>query len=96
MVTVSAESSALCVVLHPLYPGCLQADRATASTSVRQREHPLRGRGGCSAEPQNPAEHATAQLAPVIVLDGHLLHQHLLPPSTQPEFLWNCVLMKLL
>lgn len=96
MVTVSAESPALCAVLHPLYSGCLQADGAAASTSVRQRQHSLRGCSGCSAEPQNPAEHATAQLAAVIVLDGHLLRQHLLPPSTQPEFLWNCVLMKLL
>lgn len=96
LVTVSAQNPALSAAVCPLCFGHLQADRAAASTSVCQREHSLRGCGGCSAKPQNPAKHATTELAALIVLDGHLLRQHLLPPSTQPEFLWNCVLMELL
>lgn len=96
LVTVGAEGPALCAALRPLRSGCLQADRAATPTSVHQRERSLRGRVSRAAEPQNPAKYATTELAAVIVLDGHLLRQHLPPPSTQPEFLWNCVPMKLL
>lgn len=96
LVAVGAAGPALCAAVRPLYFGRLQADRAATPTSVHQREHSLRGRVSRSAKPQNPAKYATTELAAVIVLDGHLLRQHLPPLSTQPEFLWNCVLMKLL
>lgn len=96
LVTVGAAGPALCTVLRPLHVGCLQADGAATPTPVHQREHSLRGRVSRSAKPQNPAKSATAELTAVIVPDGYLLRQHLPPPSTQPEFLWNCVLTKLL
>lgn len=96
LVEVGAAGPALRAALRPLHAGRLQADGAATPTPVHQREHSLRGRVSCSAKPQNPAKSATAELTAVIVPDGHLLRQHLPPPSTQPEFLWNCVLMKLL